>query len=105
MPEDKYNNKTIYCINNNYYFYKEGNLEKYYKEYIDMYLTTYETDTELFEASSYKKDILDSFTSYIDSMEDDLGETSLKELSNNKRKLEDKYPSLVLRKVKKREVK
>lgn len=105
VPEDKYNNKTIYCINNNYYFYKEGNLEKYYKEYIDMYLTTYETDTELFEASSYKKDILDSFTSYIDSMEDDLGETSLKELSNNKRKLEDKYPSLVLRKVKKREVK
>lgn len=104
VPADKYNNKTIYCINNNYYFYKEGNLEKYYKEDIDVYLTTYETDTEMFEASSYRKDILDKFTSYIDSMEDDLGEESLNELSNNKNDLKDKYPSLVLRKVKKKEV-
>ena len=105
VPEDKFNNKTIYCINNDYYFYKDGNLEKYYKEDIDRYLTIYETDTELFEVSSYRKDILDKFNSYIDSMEDDLGEASLKELSNNKRELGDKYPSLVLRKVKKREVK
>ena len=104
VPADKYNNKTIYCINNNYYFYKEGNLEKYYKEDIDVYLTTYETDTEMFEAFSYRKDILDKFTSYIDSMEDDLGEASLNELSNNKNDLKDKYPSLVLRKVKKKEV-
>lgn len=105
VPEDNFSKKTIYCINDDYYFYKDGNLEKYYKEDIDMYLTTYETDTEMFEATSYKKDILDKFTNYIDSMEDDLGETSLKELSNNKRELEDKYPSLVLRKVKKKEVK
>lgn len=105
VPEDKFYNKTIYCINNDYYFYKDGNLEKYYKEDVDRYLTTYETDTELFEVSSYKKDIIDKFTSYIDSMEDDLKETSLKELSNNEGELIDKYPSLVLRKVKKREVK
>lgn len=102
--EDKFNDKMIYCINNDYYFYQDGNLEKYYKEDIDMYLTTYETDTELFEAFSYRKDILDKFTSYIDSMEDDLGEASLNELSNNKNDLKDKYPSLVLRKVKKKEV-
>ena len=75
-----------------------------YKEDIDVYLTTYETDTEMFEAFSYRKDILDKFTSYIDSMEDDLGEASLNELSNNKNDLKDKYPSLVLRKVKKKEV-
>lgn len=104
VSEDKYNTKTIYCINNNYYFYKDGNLEQYYKEDIDLYLTTYETDTDIFEASSYRKDILDKFTSYIDSMEDDLGEASLNELSNNKNDLKDKYPSLVLRKVKKKEV-
>lgn len=102
--EEKFNDKMIYCINNDYYFYQDGNLEKYYKEDIDMYLTTYETDTELFEAFSYRKDILDKFTSYIDSMEDDLGEASLNELSNNKNDLKDKYPSLVLRKVKKKEV-
>ena len=104
VPEDKYNNKTIYCINNNYYFYKNGILEKYYTEDIDRYLTIYETDTEMFEASSYQKDIVDKFTSYIDSMEDDLGEASLKELSDNKRELEDKYPSLVLRKCKKERI-
>ena len=104
VSEDKYNTKTIYCINNNYYFYKDGNLEQYYKEDIDLYLTTYETDTDIFEASSYRKDILDKFTSYIDSMEDDLGEASLNELSNNKNDLKDKYPSLVQRKEKKKEV-
>ena len=104
VAEDNFSKKTIYCINDDYYFYKDGNLEKYYKEDIDMYLTTYETDTEMFEASSYKKDVLDKFVSNIDSMEDDLGEAYLNKLSNNKNDLKDKYPSLALRKVKKKEV-
>ena len=100
--DDKFRKKTIYCINDNYYFYKDGNLEQYYKEDIDIYLTTYETDTEMFEASSYKKDILDEFTNYIDSMGDDLGKESLNELSIHESALKCKYPSLVLKKVKKR---
>lgn len=104
VAEDNFSKKTIYCINDDYYFYKDGNLEKYYKEDIDMYLTTYETDTEMFEASSYKKDVLDKFVSNIDSMEDDLGEAYLNKLFNNKDDLKDKYPSLALRKVKKKEV-
>lgn len=105
VSNNQYNKKTFYCIDNDYYFYQNGNLEKYYKEDIDMYLTTYETDTEVFEASTYKKDVLDKFVSNIDSMEADLGETYLNKMFNNKRELETKYPSLVLRKVKKREVK
>lgn len=95
--KDEYNPKIIYCIDNDYYFYKDGNLEKYYKEDIDIYSTTYETNIDIFEAITYKKDILGSFTTYIDSMEDDNGEASLRELSKDNYELKNKYPSLVLK--------
>ena len=106
ISKDKYKPRIIYCINNDYYFYKDGFLEKYYKEDVDICLATYETDNELFEVSSRRSDVLEGFTNYIDSMEDDLGETSLRELSKDENELElkNKYPSLVLKKVKKKEV-
>ena len=106
ISKDKYKPRIIYCINNDYCFYKDVFLEKYYKEDVDIYFATYETDNELFEVSSHRSDVLEGFTNYIDSMEDDLGEASLRELSKDENELElkNKYPSLVLKKVKKKEV-
>ena len=92
------NKDYFYCINGVHYYYEAGNFEKVHTESNDLYLTTYETEADLFEISSYNKDEYDSFCSAIDSQEDIEAEKSLIEISE-KGFSKKKYPTLVLKRV------
>ena len=92
--------KYFYCIDGVYYYYKDGKLGEVYTENNDLYSTTYETDTDLFEVRSYNKDEYDSFCSAIDSQGDANAEKSLIEMSENGISKKT-YPTLVLKRVNK----
>lgn len=93
--------KYFYCIDGLYYYYKDGKFEEVYTENNDLYSTTYETDSDSFEIRSYNKDEHDSFCSTIDSQEDAEAEKSLIEMSEKGISRRD-YPTLVLRRVSKK---
>lgn len=97
---DKKYRKYFYCIDGVYYYYKDGKFEEVYTENNDLYLTTYETDTNLFEIRSYDKDEHDLFCSIIDSQEDSEAEKTLIQMSE-KGFPRSEYPTLVLTKNKK----
>ena len=97
-PSQGVNKDYFYCINDVYYYYKNGNFEEVHTESNNLYLTTYETGANLFEISSYNKDEYDSFCSAIDSQEDIEAEKSLIEISE-KGFSKKKYPTLVLKRV------
>ena len=69
---------------------------------ISTYTTTYETDTDVFEVTTNDKNALEAFSKYIDSMKDNLGEETLISYSLNNCELKENYPSLVLKKTKKK---
>lgn len=97
--EHKYRD-YFYCIDDVYYYYKNGKLGEVYTENNDLYLITYETDTDSFEIRSYNKDEYDSFCYAIDSQEDAEAEKLLIEMSE-KGFSRREYPALVLKRVKK----
>ena len=90
-------NRHLYSIDGIYYYYENNKLIKPYQNVINSYITTYETDTDVFEVSTYDKKALDEFSNYIDSMEDNLGEEALMKYSSDNSSLKEKYPSLVLK--------
>ena len=91
---------SLYNIDGIYYYYRDNKLIKLYQNVINSYITTYETDTDVFEVSTFDKKTLEDFSNYIDSMEDNLGEETLMNYSSDNRSLKEKYPSLVLKKTK-----
>ena len=108
-PGDEYakkrNNKDdFYCVDGTYYYYKDGKFEEAYIEENDFYVTTYETDTDSFEIKTLNKQEHDAFCDHIDTQADDLAEQSLVEMSADAQILKKKYPTLVLRKVKKAKI-
>lgn len=95
-------NTSLYNIDGIYYYYRDNKLIKLYQNVISSYITTYETDTDLFEVSTNDKNTLEAFSNYIDSMKDNLGEETLISYSLDNCRLKEKYPSLVLKKQKKK---
>lgn len=89
-----------YNINGDCYKYKDGNLKKVIEEVENIYVATYETDTDLFEAKTLNKKEHDDFCDYIDTQEDDLAKKSLLELSNDNQALKKNYPTLVVKRKK-----
>lgn len=92
--------KPIYVIDGKFHYYKSGKLEEVFVEENDLYITTYETETDSFELRTYNKDEHDAFCSVIDSSEEIEAEKSLIETSE-KGFERSKYPTLVLKRVKK----
>lgn len=85
-----------YCIDGECYFYYNGKLEEVYTENKDLYLTTYETDQDLFEIRCYNKNEHDLFCSTIDSQKGIEAEKSLIEMSE-KGLPRNEYPTLILK--------
>lgn len=88
----------FYSIDGIYYYYEEGQFEQALVEENDCFVTTYETDTELFEIRAYDKSELDTFCQEIDSQEES---EALKTL-RGKPSVNYGCPSLVLKRVKKK---
>ena len=95
-------NTPLYNIDGIYYCYKDNKLIKLYQNVISTYTTTYETATDVFEVTTNDKNTLEAFSNYIDSMKDNLGEETLISYSLNNCELKENYPSLVLKKTKKK---
>lgn len=99
-PTNGYKEKPIYVIDGKFHYYKSGKLEEVFVEENDLYITTYETETDSFELRTYNKDEHDAFCSVIDSSEEIEAEKSLIETSE-KGFERSRYPTLVLKRVKK----
>lgn len=99
-PTNGYKERPIYVIDGKFHYYKSGKLEEVFVEENDLYITTYETETDSFELRTYNKDEHDAFCSVIDSSEEIEAEKSLIETSE-KGFERSKYPTLVLKRVKK----
>lgn len=93
------NEMDIYIINGIYYFYTNGNFERAFMEYYDLYVTKYITNTNSFEVSTYSKTEHDEFCSKIDSQSDEEAERNLLEMTNDSKCITEKYPTLVLKRV------
>ena len=89
----------IYVIDGNFYYY-DRNHEEVFDAEDDLYITTYETETDLFEIKTFSKAEHDSFCGIIDSQKDSIGEQLLINIFKNKRnEVRQQHSSLVLKRT------
>lgn len=86
----------VYNIDGIYYEYLNNKLIRLYQDTINSYVTTYETDTDIFEVSTFNQPALEEFSDHIDSIEDNLSSEKLTSYSLDKNILKGKYPALTL---------
>ena len=99
-PDRSYDKKTIYVVDENFYYYKDGKFEEMFIEENDLYITTYETETDSFEIKTFDKIEHDSFCEIIDSQEDSVAEQSLIDVfENNRNEVRQHHRTLVLKRT------
>lgn len=99
-PDSSYNKKPIYVIDGKFYYYKEGKFEEVFVEENDLYITTYETESDSFEIKTFDKAEHDSFCGIIDSQEDSVAEQSLIDIfENNRNEVRQQHRTLVLKRT------
>lgn len=99
-PDSSYAKEPIYVIDGNFYYYKEGKFEEVFVEENDLYITTYETETDSFEIKTFDKAEHDSFCGIIDSQEDSVAEQSLIDIfENNRNEVRQQHRTLVLKRT------
>lgn len=91
--------KHIYNIGGTYYEFSNNKLVRLYQDTINLYITTYETDTDVFEVRTFDQPALEEFSDHIDSMEDNLSGEELINYSSDKDSLNGKYPTLTLKRT------
>ena len=99
-PDSSYDKEPIYVIDGKFYYYKEGKFEEVFVEENDLYITTYETETDSFEIKTFDKAEHDSFCGIIDSQEDSVAEQSLIDIfENNRNEVRQQHRTLVLKRT------
>ncbi len=97
LDEYEHEKEMYYCIDGVYYFYKDGKFEEIHTEEMDCFITTYETDTESYEAKTFNKREHDKFCDEIDGYDDEKAQETLKNYASNIYQLRNKYSSLSLK--------
>ncbi len=99
-PDSSYDKKPIYVIDGKFFYHKDGKFEEVFVEENDLYITTYETETDSFEIKTFDKAEHDSFCGIIDSQEDSVAEQSLIDIfENNRNEVRKQHRTLVLKRT------
>lgn len=93
--------KYVYYVNGKYYYYKDGKFNEEYNEEKDTFVTTYETDTDVYEVRTTSQKEHDLFCQMIDEMTESAAEETLEQYSKDKQKVKTKYPNINLEKKQK----
>ena len=99
-PDSSYDKKPIYVIDGKFFYHKDGKFEEVFVEENDLYITTYETESDSFEIKTFDKAEHDSFCGIIDSQEDSVAEQSLIDIfENNRNEVRQQHRTLVLKRT------
>lgn len=98
-----YDKKYFYELDGKIYYYRDGKLSEQYSEVKDMFVTRYESDTDVYEVKSLNRDEYNSFCQMIDEMSDEDAESTLQDFASNKQKVKSKYPRVNLNRIPKNE--
>lgn len=99
-PDSSYDKKPIYVIDGKFFYHKDGKFEEVFVEENDLYITTYETESDSFEIKTFNKAEHDSFCGIIDSQEDSVAEQSLIDIfENNRNEVRQQHRTLVLKRT------
>ena len=91
---------SLYCVNGVYFFYRNDKFEEAFMEECDLYVTTYETETDSFEIKTFNKAEHDSFCEIIESQEDSAAEQSLIDIfENSENEVRQQHHTLVLKRT------
>lgn len=91
------NNGYLYYIDGIYYTYMDGKLVEAPMEINKYYVTTYETDSEVFELITSDEEEYKRFNKDMDSLDDQFAEKYL----SNSETVKESYPKLTLKRLKK----
>lgn len=92
--------EPIYVIDGKLYYHKVRKFEEVFVKENNLYITTYETETDSFEIKTFNKTEHDSFCKIIDSQEDSVAEQSLIDIfENNGNEVRQQYHTLVLKRT------
>lgn len=102
-PINSYEKRYLYNIDGKCYYFKDGKFSEQYNEEKDVYVTRYESDTDLYEIRTLNQQEHDAFCSMIDEKPDEEAEKILQDYSQNKQKVKTKYPTIDLNRISKTE--